>query len=164
MSAANKKEYIVYVAECKEGKYYVGRTSRSMEERLKEHKNGSASSWTQMYPIVRIIEESKGDKWTEDAKTYQAMESYGIDNVRGGSYTQIKLSDAQRSELQTKFKSVNNLCYLCGKGGHFASKCRSKTVAAKGKFKVGSCFRCGAISHFAPNCYAKKDINGKPLS
>jgi hypothetical protein len=51
------------------------------------------------------------------------MNIYGIENVRGGSYSQLVLSDAQISEIQKKLATANDLCYSCNKKGHFIKDC-----------------------------------------
>lgn len=51
------------------------------------------------------------------------MEMYGIDNVRGGSYTKIKLDDYQLRALELELRTAKDLCFRCGKPGHFALEC-----------------------------------------
>jgi len=48
---------------------------------------------------------------------------YGIENVRGDSYTKIDLESWQIMSLEHEFKSVSNKCFNCGKSGHFANEC-----------------------------------------
>ena len=46
------------------------------------------------------------------------MLKYGINNVRGGSYTQIKLPEYSKRALEQELCSASNLCFT-GAGGHF---------------------------------------------
>ena len=43
------------------------------------------------------------------------MEKYGINNVRRGSFCEIKLSDNNRITLNQMIKSITDKCYICGK-------------------------------------------------
>ncbi len=98
------------------------------------------------------------------------MDKYGIDNVRGGVYTQVKLSQEQLNEINRKLDSVNDRCYICHKNGHFASSCKgSVSSSGSGESKVckgsGSteskllCTRCGRNTHLVSSCYAHSHIN-----
>jgi hypothetical protein len=51
------------------------------------------------------------------------MLKYGIDNVRGGSYTQETISDSCREFIEKEFITAQDLCYICKKNGHFANNC-----------------------------------------
>ena len=52
------------------------------------------------------------------------MMKYGIDNVRGGSYTKLKLDDWMVKSLEHEFISAQDICYNCNKKGHFTKDCR----------------------------------------
>lgn len=62
------------------------------------------------------------------------MSKHGIDKVRGGSYSQIKLSEEEISLLKRELNSASN-----------------------------KCIRCGRDSHFIKDCYATTDANGDPI-
>lgn len=49
------------------------------------------------------------------------MDKYRIENVRGCSYTKIKLDEHQIKTFE--FRTVNNLYLKCGKHVHFAYNC-----------------------------------------
>ena len=48
---------------------------------------------------------------------------YGIEYVRGGSYTKITLDDWMIQALKHEFSSIDDCCYKCKKPGHFAKEC-----------------------------------------
>jgi hypothetical protein len=52
------------------------------------------------------------------------MEKYGINNVRGGSFCEIKLSDTNISTLNQMIRGVTDKCYICGRNDHFANDCK----------------------------------------
>ena len=52
------------------------------------------------------------------------MDKYGIDNVRGGSYSSTNLSESQIKNLHHINKSHNDKCFNCGKKGHFMNICK----------------------------------------
>lgn len=90
-----KKHYWLYVLKLEQGKYYIGVTSKSVEERFKQHKNEYfAAEWTKLYrPIA--IEQSKDLGVTtylkaeefENKVTRKYINVHGLDNVRGGNIT-----------------------------------------------------------------------------
>jgi len=51
------------------------------------------------------------------------METKGIDNVRGGSFSQINLSDEQTTLIEQMIKGSTDKCYSCGASGHFVKEC-----------------------------------------
>ena len=56
------------------------------------------------------------------------MEKYGINNVRGGSFCEIKLSDNNVITLKQMINSVTDKCYICGKNDHFANACKKVSL------------------------------------
>ena len=89
------KNWWLYVLELEEGKYYVGITSKTPEERFKEHQNGFlAARWTKKYRPIKIIDtKNLGSIAKEEAEAYEAkvtrkyIDRYGLNNVRGGDLT-----------------------------------------------------------------------------
>ena len=125
----------IYVIECEDKssgyKYYIGKTINDVSIRFNQHKNnnnnnnqGYTCAWTNKYKPIKIVETYKTkDPLDEDKTTKKYMMKYGIENVRGGSYTKIELEEWMIKSLEHEFTSAQDMCYNCNMKGHFASKC-----------------------------------------
>jgi hypothetical protein len=78
------------------------------------------------------------------------MEKYGIQNVRGGSFCQINLSDVNLSTLHQMINGATDKCYICGKGDHFARDCK------RTKEKVNENEKCDCPTSFFSTHRRKK--------
>jgi len=118
------KPFNLYVLKLIKDKYYIGITNKDLRVRFLQHKQGIGASWTKLYKPISIVETlMTSNKFDEDKWTKMYMDKYGIDNVRGGSYTKINLDEYQIKALKLELCTANNLCFKCGKFGHFASQC-----------------------------------------
>lgn len=182
----------IYALECKQYKWYIGRTSKPLEERFKEHQQGSAE-WTKEYPPLKChFVRDATSKFDEDYVALEYMERYGVENVRGGVYSSVVLSEEIKAVIQRQLKSANDQCLKCGKHGHFAKDCTlpiKKLSYERPKCKLTAlppppsrtfhavrataaaiapkpirCYRCGRNTHISPNCRANTHLNGTPLS
>ena len=115
----------IYILKCEENKYYIGKTHKNVLYRFKKHQNGYGAIWTKKYKPIKILEIYLNcDNFDEDKYTKIYMDKYGIDNVRGGSYTKINLSNSTIKFLQKELLSIHDKCYGCGKKGHFYKSCK----------------------------------------
>jgi predicted GIY-YIG superfamily endonuclease len=121
------KAYVVRF-ECIPPKFYVG-TSADVEQRIRDHVNGRGSAWCRhvmgLYKLTKcfLVETRDAEPLTEDMVTKEYMMRWGIDNVRGGSYSQIELDDSTIGHLLREFGTATNACFRCGALGHFVSSC-----------------------------------------
>ena len=152
----------IYALELKQGKYYIGKTSNP-NFRIESHFNSEGSGWTKKHNPIKILEIIPNcDDYDEDKYTKIYMDKFGIDNVRGGSYTSIKLDATTKKHLEKNSNSTNDRCFKCGKEGHFAINClETKSFINNRKSSVKSCvinksdvkcYVCGKNDHKKEEC------------
>ena len=113
----------IYILLLQSNKYYVGKTTNP-EFRIESHFNSNGSVWTQKYNPIEVIEIIENcDSFDEDKYVLKYMNSKGIDNVRGGSFSQIELSDEQIELINKMLRGANDECFNCGESGHFSKEC-----------------------------------------
>lgn len=119
-----EKEICIYVLRCEEEKYYVGK-STNINKRLKQHfKQKKGSCWTRLYRPLQIYEIRRNcDEFDEEKITLQYMKKFGINNVRGGSYTRLQLTKYEINHLVRLIRSSEDRCFVCGSRDHFAKQC-----------------------------------------
>jgi hypothetical protein len=118
----------IYTLQLEQGKYYVGKTANP-SFRLEQHFASSGAAWTKKYKPISVLELIPDcDNYDEDKHTIKCMEKYGINNVRGGSFCEIKLSDNNIITLNQMINSVTDKCYICGKYDHFANNCKAASI------------------------------------
>jgi predicted GIY-YIG superfamily endonuclease len=115
--------YTYYALELQDKPYYVERTKKKLDQRYDEHDKGKGCQWTKFHPPIKILEHFKEDAFYEDALVLKYMARYGIDKVRGGTFSQVQLSKSQRETLENRLKSASDARYTCGESGHFAKSC-----------------------------------------
>lgn len=130
------ESWTVYILRCEQGKYYVGRT-KDLERRLADHLTGGGAVFTSKYPPVKsdplIATYVNCSTLDEDKYVKATMMRYGIDNVRGGSYSSLELSKQERQQLEKELRGAQDCCFKCGQPGHFVNKCPQKVEAPSQK-------------------------------
>lgn len=113
----------IYVLRLQGGKFYIGK-SDNVAHRYQQHLNGSGSAWTRKYKPISLEKTVENvSSFDEDKITKQYMAKYGIENVRGGSYVEINLSDFHMEALKMEIWAAKDLCTNCGRKGHFTKDC-----------------------------------------
>ena len=127
--AKDENKCTIYVLKLKQRKWYIGRTSKydKIKRVLQHFSEKGGSQWTRKYKPVRVEEMIKDEtKRAEDKVTKDYMDKYGIENVRGGAYCQLELSEEHLRALRFESVAANNQCFVCEKKGHFAAQCPEK--------------------------------------
>lgn len=120
----------IYVLRCTNNKYYIGKTLSSVSKRFNIHKKGQGAIWTKKYRPIEILKTYQNcDHFDEDKYTKMYMDKFGIDNVRGGSYTKVNLENNIIKFLKKELSSIHDKCYGCGAKNHFIKNCPNKYLS-----------------------------------
>ncbi len=106
----------IYALECTNNKFYIGKTTQNpniqfLENNFNIGKNESLSEneWIKYYKPIILVEFYETDNnLEEDILTKKYMKMYGIDNVRGGSYSKPILEDWQIKLLEDELQCYQN--------------------------------------------------------
>lgn len=156
-SIVRVKMVYIYVFELEDGRYYIGK-SETPEIRIEAHISGEGSQFTRLHKPVKIKEIiSDCDDYDEDKYTLKYMDMYGIHNVRGGTFSQIELTEENVKMINRMINGAKNQCFICGSKEHFVKNC-DKRKEVKVAFVDGKC-KCASslISpHRKSKCAFKK--------
>jgi len=118
----------IYILQLEQNKYYIGKTNNP-SFRIDKHFTSCGSVWTRKYKPLSVLEIIPNcDDYDEDKYTIKYMEKNGINNVRGGSFCQINLSENNMITLNQMIRGVTNKCYICGNKDHFANNCKNVSI------------------------------------
>lgn len=157
----------IYILKLEYNKYYIGKTINP-NFRLQQHFMDNGSEWTKKYKPIDIITIIPNcDSYDEDKYTLKYMEEFGINNVRGGSFCQIILSDINISTIKQMINGSTDKCYICGEITHFAFDCKKKNnyeqkltlVQSKPDKKRCDCITSFISPHWTHTCLLNKTIN-----
>jgi predicted GIY-YIG superfamily endonuclease len=117
----------IYILKLRGGKYYIGKT-RNIERRWEEHITGCGAGWTKKHIPISLIKTIKStSQFDEDKYVKEYMAKYGIENVRGGTYSNIDLDANSIAILEKEIRHSKNLCARCGRDSHYIKDCYAKT-------------------------------------
>ncbi len=100
----------IYILLLESSKYYIGKTENP-DIILDFHLKSDSNQWINVFTPIKIEELiSDCDSYDEDKYTLKYMEKKGINNVRGGSFSEVKLSEEQIKLIN---KMINKKPYDC---------------------------------------------------
>ena len=112
----------IYALQLEQDKWYIGKTNTN-KIRIDTHFDSNGSEFTKTYKPLEVYEIiPECDKYDEDKYVKKYMDKYGIDNVRGGTYSRLELTIEEKQLIQKELWGANDLCFLCG-GEHFIKDC-----------------------------------------
>ncbi len=140
LSQDNQK--LLYVLKLEHNKYYVGITN-DLQESLNEHERGIGCEWTIKHKYIDL-EYFVSVKTNVDEEVKKLIKQYGIDNARGGSYSDTILTDKQKAEI-----TGDKFCVRCGRLGHDKIQCCFRTMKCGVIFieDLNYCAKCGREEH-----------------
>lgn len=143
----------IYIIKLENNKYYVGKTLYP-DFRINDHFNSIGSIWTRKYKPIELLQLIDNcDDYDEDKYVIKCMEEYGINNVRGGSFNQVKLSKENITTINQMLKTYKNQCYICGSNEHFVNDCKNNNNY-KPKYELDG--KCNCVSsYFLPHRKSK---------
>ena len=113
----------IYILKLQKGKYYIGKTTNP-NIRIGKHFGRKGAAWTKRYRPIKVLDVIKTkDHFDEDKWTLKYMDKMGIQNVRGGSFCQMKLQSDMESVISRMLNGSKDRCFKCGNTGHFAKDC-----------------------------------------
>lgn len=122
----------IYILQLESNKYYIGKTTNP-SFCIQTHLNGIP--WTQLYKPIGICDIiSNCDEYDEDKYTIKYMKEYGINNVRGGSFSTVKLNDSNIITLKQMVNGSIDKCYICGSPAHIGENCNNDDNNIKSLF------------------------------
>lgn len=131
----------IYILELLSNKFFVGKTNKPTIK-LDACPTGDGAAWLAQYPPVRILKTiSNCDDFDEDKHTIIMMKKYGIDNVRGGSFSNIILDSTHIDIINRMIRNGTNACYGCGSEGHFIKECNNRDDYVK----IYNCVDCDMV-------------------
>jgi len=125
----NLKDAFIYILALQGQKFYIGKTAGVLEQVIQLHIAGNGGEWTNKNKPTNLVNSFKStSSFDEDNVTKEYMIKYGIDNVRGGSYSTIVLDEWQVKSLQREFDRISKSpntekCEKCEGVGHNAKHC-----------------------------------------
>ena len=144
----------IYILRLRAGKYYIGKT-KNVDKRWAEHTAGSGSGWTKKYPPLSLVKSVVSTShFDEDRYVKEYMEKYGIENVRGGTYSNVVLDANCIAVLEKEIRHSKNLCVRCGRGTHFVKDCYATTDSDGGAIKEAA--KDTAKNEKPPKAYKEK--------
>jgi len=166
-SSTESTDMFIYVLKLEKFKWYIGRSS-NVNGRYQQHATGNGAEWTKLFKPMSMLPHPKIETspHDEDNLTLEYMCQYGIENVRGASFTKLVFSADELTSLQQRVRDHLRLCRGCALPGHFIANCsqsKSNYPLPVIKNSYMGCLRCGRDTHITQKCFASIDVFGNMM-
>lgn len=109
-----------YAMKLENGMWYID-SSETPKKRFLEHAAGKGPEWTRMHAPIAI--HKYFDTPDQDSIVKEYMKEYGIDKVRGGSYSGEIIDDPDQESIQREIWITSGACLVCGRASHRSLEC-----------------------------------------
>lgn len=130
----------IYVLQLGDSKKYVGSTRCFTTELRHMINDNVVSSWVREHGFKAIhclfpMDNEKDLLKEEETIMYDMMRKYGIENVRGGAFNNIDMTNEEVEVVMKIIGHRHDVCLKCGSSKHYAVDCeKSQTVGRKQGF------------------------------
>jgi hypothetical protein len=163
---------IVYILRLCENKFYidsidVDKYANQIEEITKNiqiHIDGYDIEWTRLYKPIGIYQIYKNCNIEDENKyTKIMMSKYGIDNVRGGIYKDLKLTETEmiilmNEIIESEKDGENWCCSICDRDFEEEYELMEHEYICKKNLNI--CYRCNKKGHYDSDCIERTKIRG----
>ena len=149
----------IYVLQLTQRKYYVGKTWDINSNNI------TSCEWTNLYTPVKLIKVVHNcEHLDEDIWTLRYMRIHGIENVRGGCYSDVKITDSMYlTLLELIFGKPIITSKVIPENNTYEHIIKSKKTYKSDilyKSFCNQCYICGRYGHVTTNCVEHKHYKG----
>lgn len=155
----NNRMVKIYALRLENRKWYIGKSDQPIV-RIQQHRDNPHVQWIRQHPVIDIDMVIEGDDFDEDKYTLKYMARYGVENVRGGTFSQPQLTHENMVLLHRQIASIEDRCFICRNIGHFTSECPYKNSTSNINSNVRP--NSGTLSDQSINPY-RRSQNQSPL-
>lgn len=112
--------YVLRLGKIKDPKFFIGKSEKIYNVPLAKL-GGCFAAKYQPSDFEEVI--VNGENINLDVIVLRYMRLYGIDNVRGGTFSSLKLCGYTKRVIQRLICDQIGVCYRCKRYGHSASDC-----------------------------------------
>jgi hypothetical protein len=126
----------IFLLELSNEKFFVG-TTDNLNYSVDDY--SEQNEWTTKYipqKVIQLIPNCEIDEL--DNYVIRFMQEKGINNVRGGSFVNIILSDQNITKIVKLLIMNTDKCYICGDPKHITRDCKKKDPETKSKSLLAS--------------------------
>lgn len=104
----------IHILKLEENKFFIVQSKQNVIKTINNFKK--ISDWIQKYPYRSIMKEDLDpNQYSVNIWTLKYIEKFGLDNVRGGSFYQLNLSDKQKDLINYNLNLYIKICIQCNK-------------------------------------------------